>query len=357
MGDTVSPNKNLSPVVRELDPARLDPEREFAPLLDIIEQARSRAFRAVNRELVGMYWDVGAYISAKVKAERWGRGVVTEFSHWVTSRLPDLGGFSPQNVWRMRQFYETYQGSEKLSPLVREISWTNNLLIMMSAKSDEAREFYLRLAARERLSKRELERQLDSLLFERTALSNESTKQIVARHPEVAALRDSYTLEFLGLPARHRERDLRDSIVAHLRDFILEFGKDFTFVGQEYRLQVGAQDFYVDLLMQNRELDCLVAIELKTGVFMPEYLGQLDFYLEALDRDVRKPRENPSVGLILCTGKDDTVAEYALSRSLSPAMIAEYQLRLPDKKMLETKLRELSDVAVLEVDGDAADGD
>ncbi|MCL2490061.1 MAG: DUF1016 N-terminal domain-containing protein [Propionibacteriaceae bacterium] len=147
MGDTVSPNKNLSPVVREVDPARLDPDREFAPLLDIIEQARSRAFRAVNRELVGMYWDVGAYISAKVKAERWGRGVVTEFSHWVTSRLPDLGGFSPQNVWRMRQFYETYQGSEKLSPLVREVGWSSNLLIMGRLKSDEAKEFYLRLAA------------------------------------------------------------------------------------------------------------------------------------------------------------------------------------------------------------------
>jgi RecB family endonuclease NucS len=168
----------------------------------------------------------------------------------------------------------------------------------------------------------------------------------------LSPLRDSYSLEFLDLPDQHHERDLRAAIVAHLKDFILEFGQDFAFLGQEYRVQVDNSDFFIDLLFQNRELSCLVAVELKVGKFRPEQLGQLDFYLEALDRDVRKPHENPSIGLLLCTSKDDAVVEYALSRSLSPAMVAEYRLHLPDKKVLEAKLRELSEVAELEVSED-----
>lgn len=332
-----------------MDAALLDLDEAFGPLLAIIEQAQARAYRAVNRELVGMYWDVGAYMSAKVKAERWGKGVVNEFSRWVRRRLPGVKGFSSQNVWRMKQLYETYEGNQKLSELVRETTWTNNLLIMAGAKTDEARKFYLLLATKYRYGSDDLERQIDSLLFERTMLSNETTKQIVARHPESASFKDSYTLEFLGLPDEHRERDLRDAIVAHLRDFILELGPDFAFLGQEYRVQVGDSDFFIDLLFQNRELACLVAVELKVGRFRPEQLGQLNFYLEALDRDVRKPHENPSIGLLLCTSKDDAVVEYALSRSLSPAMVAEYRLRLPDKRVLEAKLRELSDVAELEI--------
>jgi predicted nuclease of restriction endonuclease-like (RecB) superfamily len=350
MGETVAPEGDvtvvtrrdgkLSETLRELDPAQLDLDQAFGPLLGIIEQAQARAYRAVNYELVTMYWGIGEYISAKVKTERWGKGVVREFSHWVQRRRPGLKGFSPQNVWRMKQLFETYDGNEKLSELLRETTWTNNLLIMSGAKTDEAREFYLLLATKYRYGSEDLRRQVDSLLFERTMLSSETNKEIIARHPELATLRDSYSLEFLGLPDEHRERDLRQAIVSHLREFILEFGKDFAFVGQEYRLQVGNHDFFVDLLMQNRDLVCLVAIELKTGDFKPEYVGQLNFYLEALDRDVKKPHENPSVGLILCTGKDDTVVEYAMSRSLSPAMVAEYQLRLPDKQVLEAKLRE-----------------
>jgi predicted nuclease of restriction endonuclease-like (RecB) superfamily len=348
MTDPAKMDEKLSETLREIDPTRLNPDREFGPLLEIIESAQARAYRAVNRELVGMYWDIGAYISAKAHAEGWGTGVVAEFSRWVRGRLPGIKGFSPQNVWRMKQLFETYQGNPKLAELLGETTWTNNLLIMAGAKTDEAREFYLLLATKYRYGSQELERQIDALLFERTMLSNQTTKQIVARHPELASLRDSYTLEFLGLPEQHRERDLRAGIVAHLKDFILEFGPDFAFLGQEYRIQVGGTDFFIDLLFQNRELACLVAVELKVGKFRPEQVGQLDFYLEALDRDVRKPHENPSIGLLLCTSKDDTVVEYALSRSLSPAMVAEYQLRLPDKKVLKAKLRELSNVAELE---------
>ncbi len=157
-------------------------------------------------------------------------------------------------------------------------------------------------------------------------------------------LRDSYVLEFLDMPEDYKEKDLRKSIITNLKQFILEFGKDFTFVGEEYKIQVGNTDFFIDLLFYNRALSCLVAIELKVGKFKPDHLGQLNFYLEALNRDVKKPNENPSVGLILCTYKDDTVAEYALSSSLSPAMVADYTLKLPDKKAISDKVREITDL-------------
>jgi predicted nuclease of restriction endonuclease-like (RecB) superfamily len=352
MADAAKPDQKLSTALREISPADLDADQVFAPLLTIIEQAQARAYRAVNRELVSMYWDIGSYISAKVKAERWGKAVVAEFSRWVRRRLPGITGFSPQNVWRMKQLFETYSGNEKLSTLLRGTTWSNNLAIMSGTNTDEAREFYLLLATKYHYGFRDLARQIDSMLFERTMLSDQANKQIIARHPELASLRDSYALEFLGLPDRHREHDLRDAIVTHLKDFILELGSDFAFLGQEYRIQVGDSDFAIDLLFQNRELRCLVAIELKVGKFKPEHLGQLNFYLEALDRDVRKPHENPSIGLLLCTSKDEQVVEYALSRSLSPTMIAQYELHLPNKQMLEAKLRELSETAELEVTED-----
>ena len=252
----------------------------------------------------------------------------------------------------MRQFYETYSENEKLAPLVREISWTQNLLIMSRAKTEDAREFYLLICSRNNYSKRELERQIDRMLFERTMISDERNKLFLSKNTGLAALRDSYVLEFLDVPENHKEKELRKSIVANIRDFILEFGKDFTFVGEEYRIQVGNKDFHIDLLFYNRELSCLVAIELKVTDFKPEHLGQLEFYLEALDRDVRKSNENPSVGLILCAGKDDMVVEYALSRSLSPTLVADYQLHLPNKTLLTAKLRELKELADVENDED-----
>lgn len=313
----------------------------FDEIVTIIEQARQKAFRAVNRELIEMYWQIGQYISEKVKSNAWGKSIVQEFANYVQSKYVGIKGFSAQNIWRMKQFYETYAGNEKLSPLVRELPWTNNILIMVSAKTDEAREFYINLSIKNGYSKRELERQLDSMLFERTMISNQVNQLQLSKHEGLASLRDSYVLEFLDIPDSHSESDLQKAITANLKDFILEFGKDLSFMGQEYRLQVGNTDFFIDLLFYNRELQCLVAIELKTEKFKPEHLGQLEFYLEALDRDVKKPNENPSIGLVLCASKDETVVEYALSRSLSPALVAEYKLHLPDKTILENKLREL----------------
>ena len=324
---------------------------QFDEIISIIDNARTRALKAVNAELIQMYWEIGAYISKRVKDGGWGKSIVADFSAFLQNHYPMMKGFSPQNIWRMKQFYETYSGNEKLSPLVREIPWTNNLLIMTGCKTDEAREFYLRLCIANRYTKRELDRQINSMPYERTMLSGAKNKELITGNGGLAALRDSYVFEFLDLKEPYKEKDLRHQIVSHLKDFILEFGQDFTFVGEEYRVQVGNTDFFIDLLFYNRALTCLVAIELKIDVFRPEHMGQLNFYLEALDRDVKKPNENPSVGLILCTGKDDTVVEYALSRAMSPTMVADYTLHLPDKSILQNKLRELTELALENSEG------
>ena len=247
----------------------------------------------------------------------------------------------------MRQFYETYRDEPKLSPLVRELPWTHNLLILSRAKHPEEREFYLRLAQRERWGKRELERQLQSALFERTILNPPKAAAALRNsHPEaVDVFKDAYVVEFLQLLKNHSEADLHRSLTAKLTDFLIELGRDFCFVGSEYPVQVGGRDFSLDLLFFHRGLNSLVAIELKVNRFEPEHLGKLEFYLEALDRDVRKPHERPAIGVLLCATKENEVVEYALSRSLSPTLIAEYQTQLPDKKLLEMKLHEFYQLA------------
>lgn len=226
---------------------------------------------------------------------------------------------------------------------MREISWTNNLLIFSRCKSTEEIEFYLKLVKQENYSKRELDRQLTASLFERTMISNSKLSPAVReRDKDISnTFKDSYIFEFLNLPEPHSERDLQRGLVKQMKNFILELGKDFLFIGEEYKLQVGNSDFYIDLLFYHRGLQCIVAFELKADKFKPDHLGQLNFYLEALDRDIKKPNENPSIGVLLCKDKDSEVVEYALSRSLSPTMVAEYKTQLPDKKLLQQKLHEL----------------
>ncbi|MFH1097698.1 MAG: PDDEXK nuclease domain-containing protein [Candidatus Desantisbacteria bacterium] len=260
---------------------------------------------------------------------------------------PSMKGFTASNIWRMKQFYESYKDVEKLAPLVRELSWTNNLIIFSRCKTIEEREFYIHLCLREKYSKRELERQINTSVFERTMLADKKLSPAMRKLPQNAAgvFRDSYIFEFLDIPRRHCENDLQKAIIRHLRDFILEIGRDFSFVGEEYRLQVGNRDFFIDLLFYHRELQSLVAIELKVDEFQPEFMGQLNFYLEALDRDVRKPHENPSIGILLCKGKDDEVVEYALSRSVSPTLVADYETKLIPKNLLCQKLHEFYELA------------
>lgn len=320
---------------------------EFDEILHLIEAARGRAVAAVNHELVGLYWNIGEYISRKLESATWGEGVVQQLANHIASKYPDLKGFTRPNLFRMRQFYQTYKDDEKVSPLVRQLSWTHNLLILSRSKHPEEREFYLQMTLRERWSKRELERQINGALFERVVLSPTKVSPPVTQlHPDVTAVfKDAYLVEFLDLPADHSEADLQQALMTNLRQFLLELGSDFTFVGERYRLQVGGRDFFVDLLFYHRGLTCLVAFELKVEQFEPADLGQLQFYLEALDRDVKKPHEQPSIGVLLCATKDNEVVEYALSRTVSPALVADYQTRLPDKKLLQAKLHEFYELA------------
>ena len=315
---------------------------DFSEITQLITSARQRAVQAVNTTLIELYWQVGQTISHKIAQAEWGDGVVAQLAEHLARTQPGLRGFTRPNLFRMRQFYETYQADVIVSPLVRQLPWTHNLIILNQSKRPEEREFYLRLAIREQWSKRELERQFKTALFERTVLNPVKVTPLVTQiHPDALSIfKDSYLVEFLDLPESHAEADLQRGLLRRLKDFLIELGRDFCFVGSEYPLQVGGRDFALDLLFFHRGLNCLVAIELKVGRFEPEYLGKLGFYLEALDRDAKKPHEQPAIGVLLCASKDDEVVEYALSRSLSPALIAEYQTQLPDKALLQAKLHE-----------------
>ena len=317
-------------------------ETAFAEVVSLIHASRQQAMRAVNTELIDLYWRIGEYLHHKIEADGWARGTVVQLAGYIAQREPGLRGFSPQNLWRMRQFFETYRDDSKLSPLMRVLPWSSHLHILSRSKRSEEREFYLRMATQNRWPVRELARQIDSALFERTVMNPPKLSTALRElHPQANDFfKDAYHLEFLGLPAGHSELDLHRSLLQHLGRFLTELGRDFCYIGTEYPVQVGNQDFALDLLFFHRGLNCLVAIELKVTAFAPEHLGKLNFYLEALDRDHRKPHENPAIGVLLCASKDSEVVEYALSRSLSPALIAEYQTQLPDKKLLAAKLHE-----------------
>lgn len=323
-------------------------EQGFREVLALIERARERAYQAVNTELIDLYWRVGEYISRKLKTAEWGEKVVGLLAQYIHKRVPNLRGFSRPNLFRMKGFYEAYSADEIVSPLVRQLPWTIHLILISQCKRIEEREFYMRLAIREQWGKRELERQLKTCLFERAILSPPKVAAALREsHPEaVDVFKDAYVVEFLQLPDGHLEADLHRGLLAKLKQFLIELGRDFCFVGSEYPIQVGGQDFSLDLLFFNRALNCLVAFDLKVRRFEPEHLGKMEFYLEALDRDVRKPHERPSIGVLLCATKDSEVVEYALSRSLSPALIAEYQTALPDKKLLQRKLHEFYQLAM-----------
>ena len=319
----------------------------FNEVVSIIEKARERAYRKVNEELILMYRDIGKYISEHVESAAYGDSFVDGLADFFAKNYPDLKGFTRRGLYRMKQFYELYKDDEKVSTLLTQLSWSNHLKIMSSCKSAEERLFYMALCVKERYSARELARQIDSGYYERYMLSQKPTSPAIAEAKSATGnvFLDTYTLDFLDLPESVSERDFSSAIVNNLKNFILEIGKDFTFIGQEYRVQVGNHDYFIDLLFFHRGLSCLVAFELKIGEFKPEYVGKMNLYLEALDRDVKKANENPSVGVILCASKDDEVVEYALSRSLSPTLVSEYRLKLIDKKLLQRKLKEYVELA------------
>ncbi len=325
-------------------------DKRFFDIIQLIKHSRTNAIKTVNAELINLYWNIGEFISKKLDLAEWGDSVVSELAKYIQQNEPDIKGCSDKNLWRMKQFYETYKDFSKLSTLLREISWSHNLAIFSRCKTSEEREFYLKLAKQESYSFRELDRQISASLFERTMIGNSKLSTVLREtNPDITnTFKSSYILDFLNLPEPHTESELQLGLVGQMKNFILELGKDFLFIGEKYRLQVGNSDFYIDLLFYHRGLQCLVAFELKADKFKPDHLGQLNFYLEALDRDVKNPNENPSIGVLLCKDKDSEVVEYALSRSLSPTMVSEYKTQLPDKKLLQQKLHELFDIEYTE---------
>ena len=303
-------------------------------LIKIIENSRNNALRRVNEELIQMYWKVGEYLSKESKNTAFGDDYINSIAKEIQSAFPGIKGFTRRGLF--------------VSALLTQISWTNHLMIMSKAKTVEERHFYITLCVQESYSSRELERQIESSYYERYMLSKEKILPEPIKGLKENPFLDSYVIEFLDLPKNFKESDLRKGLIQNMKDFILEVGKDFTFIDEEYRVQVGGEDFRIDLLFFHRGLQCLVAFELKIGKFKPEYISKMDFYLEALDRQKKRENENPSVGMILCASKDDEVVEYAMSRTLSPMMVSEYKLQLPDKAVLQKKLQELINMPLIE---------
>ncbi len=328
-------------------------DKQFSEVVNMIHHARYDAIKSVNAELVKLYWSIGEYINKKIAAAEWGDAVVDQLADYIQVNYPEFKGFTRRGLYRMRQFYETYHRNKFVSTLLTQISWSSHLHILSKTKTVEEKAFYLRLAVKEQYSVRELERQMESGYYERVMLTKKKVSSPLTQTTKdiTTVFKDTYILDFLNLPEIHSEKDLQKSIVSNLRDFILEFGKDFAFIGQEYHLQVGKNDYFIDLLFFHRGIQCLVMVELKITDFKPEYLGKMNFYLEALDRDIKKENENPSVGIILCKSKDDEVVEYALSRHLSPTLVAEYKTKLIPKKILQKKLHELFLLREKKIDG------
>lgn len=296
---------------------------------DRIRSAQYEALKAVNRELISLYWDIGRMIVERQRKEKWGKSVVEKLSQDLCQEFPGVQGFSPSNLWRMRLFYETYAPHEKLAPLVREIAWAHNIIIMERCKEDQEREFYIRMTRRMGWSKNVLIHQIECKAFESTLLNQTNFDKALPdplKHQAKLAVKDEYTFDFLELGEEHREQELERALMAKINRFLTEMGGVFTFAGNQFRLEVDGQEFFIDLLLYHRRLKCLVAVELKVGEFKPEYVGKMQFYLAALDDLVKTREENPSLGIILCKSKKRTVVEYALRQSKSPMGVSQYKM-------------------------------
>lgn len=294
-----------------------------------IRQSQYEALKKVNKTLLSLYWDIGKDIVEKQEEFGWGKSIVETLSKDLQSEFPGMNGFSPANLWRIRSFYAGYHANEKLAPLVREISWSHNLVIMERCKEELEREFYIQMTRKFGWSKNVLIHQIEGKSYDKYLLNQTNFDQAVPekyKHQAKLAVKDEYNFEFLEIGEEHSERELENALIKNIRNFLLELGSDFTFVGNQYRLNVGDEDFYIDILLYHRKLKSLVAIELKAGNFKPEYAGKMNFYLEVLDDKVRNDGENPSIGIIICKGRNKTIVEYALRSTKGPIGVANYTL-------------------------------
>ncbi len=300
-----------------------------------IYAAQYAALKVVNRELIQLYWEIGHRIDERQQHDGWGKSVVERLSQDLKLEFGEKSGFSSRNLWNMLDFYRTYVSSEKLQPLVAEISWTKHIIILARCKEPLQREFYLRATARYGWTKRVLEHQIENATYEKYLLNQTNFDEVlpnsIAGHAKLA-VKDHYLFDFLDLSDEHEERELERAIIGNLRQFLAEMGANFAFLGSQYKLKVGQNDYFIDLLLYHRELRSLIAIELKIGEFQPEHKGKMEFYLTALNEQVKLPEENDAIGIIICKSKDKTVVEYALKTATLPIGIATYSLtpHLPD---------------------------
>jgi len=338
--------------VSELKPHPQD--QDYAQLLlevkARVRSAQYAALKAVNTELVGLYWDIGRMIARRQKMAGWGRSVVENLSADLRREFPGVAGFSVQNLWYMRQFYLEYHGHERLQPLVGEIAWAHNLAIMSKCKDPLEREFYLRMTRKFGWSRNVLIHQIDNQSYEKSLLGQTNFDQALTpelRAQAKLAVKDEYTFDFLELGEEHSERELERALIARIEDFLRAMGGLFAFMGSQYPLAVDGEEFLIDLLLFHRRLRCLVAIELKIGKFKPEFVGKMQFYLTALDRQIRQEDENPSIGIILCKEKNRTIVEYALHDARKPIGVATYEITKTLPKELRGQLPQPEEIAAL----------
>ncbi|QLE57042.1 YhcG family protein [Nostoc sp. TCL26-01] len=315
-----------------------------------IRSAQYEALKAVNKELIALYWDIGRMIFTRQQEAGWGKSVVEQLAKDLQGEFPGISGFSARNIWRMRDFYLTYHSKEILPPMVAEIGWTHNIVILEKCKDDLEREFYIKMTRKFGWTKNVLIHQIENQTYEKTLLNQTNFDQTVSseiRNQLKLAVKDEYTFDFLELGDEYSERQLEEAILTRVEPFLQEMGGKFAFIGSQYRLEIDDEEYFIDILLYHRTLKCLVAIELKIGKFLPEYVGKMQFYLAVLDDKVKLPDENPSVGIILCKSKQKTVVEYALKESNKPIGVGTYQVvsKLPQE--LKNQLPAPEQVAIL----------
>ncbi len=307
----------------------------FTQVKKRIADAQYEALKQVNLQLIDLYWDLGKMIVSRQKKHNWGKSIVQNLAKDLQDEFPGISGFSSQNLWYMRQFYLTYKGKKKLQPLVGEISWAKHLVIISRCKDDSEKEFYIKMTKKFGWTKNVLVHQIDNQSFEKYLLNQTNFDKAVPvkyRNQAKLAVKDEYTFDFLELGEKHSERELEIALINNIRKFLSEMGGHFAFLGNQFRMEVEGDEFFIDLLLYHRILKSLVAVELKIGDFKPEYTGKMQFYLTALDDTIRLKDEKPSIGIIICKGKKRTVVEYALKDSKKPIGISTYTIakKLPE---------------------------
>jgi predicted nuclease of restriction endonuclease-like (RecB) superfamily len=294
-----------------------------------IRTAQYDALRAVNKELISLYWNIGELIVSRQQGETWGHSVVERLAADIQQEFPGIQGFSARSIRYMRDFYVTYNSSQKLPPLAAEIGWSHNRVILDKCKDELEREFYLRMTKAHGWTKNVLIHRIENQTYQKTLTSQtnfDKTLPVPMQAQLALAIKDEYLFDFLELGDEYSERQLETAILAHIEPFLKQMGGVFAFLGSQYRLQVSDQEYFVDILLYHRRLKCLVALELKIGAFLPEYVGKMQFYLAVLDDTVRMPDENPSIGILLCKSKDRTIVEYALRESSKPIGVSTYRM-------------------------------